>query len=312
MRAIVTGATSMLGCALMGRLLAAGHEVVAVARPGSSRISRLDALEGVEKVCCGLDSYRMLPDMINGKADVFYHLAWPATGGNAARNADSLEQLEGTRAVIEAVRAASKLGCRLFVGTGSQAEYGPRDGRSPVSPRDPVDPVQLYGIAKYAAGKFARAECNRLGMSCSWVRVFSVYGELDSSGTMISSAVRTLLEGRHPSFTPAEQPWDYLYADDAGEALRLIGERSHGDRVYCLGSGEPRPLKEFIREMGEVTAPGVELGIGDLPYPEGRRAGLWADISDVTEDTGWLPSTTFREGIARVVESARDAVMHSR
>ena len=60
------------------------------------------------------------------QADAFFHLAWAHTIG-AGRN-DMPAQIENIRYTIDAVRTAAAMGCRVFVGTGSQAEYGRVDG----------------------------------------------------------------------------------------------------------------------------------------------------------------------------------------
>ena len=74
------------------------------------------------------------------QADAFFHLAWAHTIG-AGRN-DMPAQIENIRYTIDAVRTAAAMGCRVFVGTGSQAEYGRVDGvlraDTPTNPRKRV------------------------------------------------------------------------------------------------------------------------------------------------------------------------------
>lgn len=63
------------------------------------------------------------------------------------------------------------------------------------------------------------------------------------------------------------QRWDYLYSKDAGRAYYLIGEKGRNGAVYCVGSGQARPLKEYIEEMARLTnaeAPGIRA----KPYPQ--------------------------------------------
>ena len=104
------------------------------------------------------------------------------------------------------------------------------------------------------------------------------------------------------SFTPAIQKWDYLYCDDAGRAFYLIGEKSHGRKVYCLGSGEAKELKEYIYTIHNIVNPESELGIGDIPYKGTEIMNLCADISRLNEDTDWTPMVSFDTGIIRTVK----------
>lgn len=297
MRIIVTGATSMIGSALIRSCLDHDIEkVYAVVRPNSKKIDRLPKDDRIILIYCAIDQYDSLSELIAGPCDVFFHFAWTRTG--ADRNEDLSEQSKNVLYTLSAVRAAAELGCAKFVGSGSQAEYGRLDIER-ISPDSPVNPVQPYGIAKYAAGKMAMEQAARLGISCLWVRVFSVYGINDKPTSMVSSSLSKMLRGVPARFTPAEQLWDYLYSDDAGEAFYLIGERACGRKVYCLGSGEAHPLKHYIELMRKVAGPDAEALIGALPYPESVLMHLCADISSLHADTGFSPETDFEEGIRR-------------
>lgn len=70
-----------------------------------------------------MDRYYRLPELINENCDVFYHIAWSVTGGK--RNEDILGQSKNIQYTLNALDIARKLGCKKFVGAGSQAEYGP-------------------------------------------------------------------------------------------------------------------------------------------------------------------------------------------
>lgn len=304
---VITGATSMIGISIIDAVMKYNPDcrIYAVVRENSSNNSRLLEYKNIIKIECNADNYQMLPQMIHEKCDVFYHIAWISTGPQ--RNDDMTIQCENIKYTLNALDAAYNLGVDKFIGAGSQAEYGIKDVEK-ISPNMPVEPVQAYGVAKFAAGKLARMQAKKYGMDCLWVRIFSVYGKWELKTTMIQSTVQKLQNGISPSFTPSEQMWDYLYSEDAGEAFYLLGEKAKGNKVYCLGSGKKQPLKEYISVIGRLVNPTIPLGIGDLPYPPNAVMNLCADISDLTEDTGWEPKTRFEDGIAKILEYAREDV----
>lgn len=296
-RAILTGATGMIGVHLVRELLDQGWEVTALVRPGSPHIARLEPHPHLSLIDCGLDRLDSCP--LSGRYDAFFHLGW--SGTSPALRSDPEAQAVNIGCTLAAVRLAHRLGCSVFVGAGSQAEYGPRY-ELPISPETPAAPVTAYGICKLAAGSLARLECQRLGLHCAWVRIFSVYGRYDLPTTLVSTALQKLAAGETPSFTPATHIWDYLEAGDAARALRLAAERTSGCRIYCLGSGEARPLRDYIEQLRDIAAPGAALDIGAIPYA-GQPAQLQADISALTRDTGWRPLVSFAEGIRRLVRN---------
>lgn len=296
---IVTGATSMIGSALIRACLKHGiQRIYAVVRPACGKLDRLPEDGRIIVVTCAADAYASLPEMIPEPCDVFYHIAWSLTG--AARNENLLEQAKNVQYTLEAFQAAVALGCKKFIGAGSQAEYGKLD-IDKIGPLTPVNPVQPYGIAKYAAGKMAIEAAKRAGISCLWVRIFSVYGIYEKPTAMISASLQKMLRGEKVSFTAGEQMWDYLFSEDAGEAFYLIGEKAVGQKVYCLGSGQARILWTYIQEMRDLVDPALEIGLGDLPYTDGTLMHLCADIGPLFADTGFVPMTSFADGIRQTI-----------
>lgn len=301
-KAIITGPTGSIGIALINKLISEDVEVVAVCRPGSARISRIPESDKVQIVECSLDEITNLIDMIDGGADVFYHFAWDGTFGNM-RN-DMRLQNNNVKYALDAVEVAKKLGCRKFIGAGSQAEYGRVTGV--LRPDTPAFPENGYGIAKLCAGQMTRIMCEQLGIEHVWTRILSIYGPYDGENTMIMSVISKLLKGEKPSLTPGGQMWDYLYSKDVANAFYLLGGKGKSGSVYCIGSGEARPLKEYVEILRDTIDEKLELGFGDVPYGDKQVMHLCADISNLTEDTGFRPEVGFEDGIRETIEWVRN------
>lgn len=305
--AVITGATGMIGMALTEYLLTQGMTVAACVRPGTARRDRLEELEKAGRqgrlhiVEADLEALKedstceALRDLLVS-ADAFFHLGWAGTFGAAARN-DMPLQYKNIGYTLTAAELAGKLGCKVFVGAGSQAEYGRVPEGQKLSAVTPAFPENGYGMAKLAAGQMSRILCEEMGMSHIWMRILSIYGAWDTEKTMVMSATDTLLNGGRPVFSAGEQLWDYLYVKDAARALYLAAESGRSGSIYPLGSGKARPLKEYIEEIREVVNPCAELGIGELPYAQKQVMYLCADIEELTKDTGFVPEYTFQEGI---------------
>ena len=106
-------------------------------------------------------------------------------------------------------------------------------------------------MAKLCAGQMSRVECQTLGVAHIWTRILSVYGPHDGPATMISGTIRKLLHGEKPALTAGIQQWDYLYAADAAAAFYALAVSGQDGRVYPLGSGTARPLKDYIDGRAE-------------------------------------------------------------
>ena len=145
-RAVITGATGMLGLALTRLLVLEGIEVLAVARPGSGRILNIPADERVRVVECGLENIEELPGIIGVKCDMFFHFAWAGTFGDS-RNDMELQTCNIAYSV-RAAEAAAKLGCGVFLGAGSQAEYVRNTLRPRRIPRSPKTATEWRSCAQ--------------------------------------------------------------------------------------------------------------------------------------------------------------------
>lgn len=305
-RVILTGATGVIGTALVQELLRHEIQVTAICRPQSARIPYLPEHPNLQIVECDLEHLTELPDRLTGTYDVFYHFGWDGTFGNTRNNMSG--QLANIRYTLDAVEIAAAFGCRKFIGAGSQAEYGRVEGK--LSAAVPAFPENGYGIAKLCAGQMSRILCEQKGMEHIWTRILSVYGAHDGENTMIMSTICALLDGKIPVLTKGEQQWDYLYAADAARAMYLLGEKGKSGKIYCIGSGTARRLSEYMECLRDAVDPELALGIGQKPYAENQVMYLCADISELTEDTGFVPEYTFERGIRETIEWCKEKRKH--
>lgn len=297
-RAVVTGPTGAIGTALCLELAKMGIRVYAVCRPGSHRTAAIPCYGNITVVNCDVAQLHCLSELIPDGADAFFHFAWAHTIG-PGRN-DMGAQIQNIQYTIDAVRAAAALGCKVFLGAGSQAEYGRVEGV--LTHRTPCFPENGYGMAKLCAGQMSRVEAQKLGIDHIWVRILSVYGPGDGPATMISSVARQLLAGQEPALTEGIQQWDYLYSSDAAKAFCLAAKRGVSGKVYPLGSGKALPLKVYIQQMRDAIDPALPLGFGKIPYGPLQVMQLQADISELSRDTGFAPGTEFTAGIRETIE----------
>lgn len=316
-RAVIAGATGVVGTALTERLLQEKIEVLILARKDSKRLKVIPVHPLVTVIHAGMEDYAELKNTTDRCWDVFYNLAWGGTFGEA-RN-DTEIQIKNISYMLDAVKLAKRLGCHTFVGVGSQAEYGRYEGK--LNAGIPAFPENGYGMAKLCAGQMSRLLCRELGMRHIWARILSVYGPGDGEKTMVMSALNSFFQGKAPEFTAGEQQWDYLYNKDAARALYLMGEKGIDGRVYCLGSGRVKPLRDYIvqirdavleterKSLSDVSnqetvekAEKLLSGIGKLPYTPNQVMYLCADIAQLTEDTGFEPEYSFAEGISETAE----------
>lgn len=295
---IVTGGTGVTGNALIRHLLSKETAVTAVIRPRSQRLGLLASHPLLKVVECPLKELGTLKNKLEkGRYQAFYHLGWEGSHGvsrTEGRNQMRL-QLDNAGYVLEAVELCREVECPVFIGAGSQAEYGCSHGM--VDEETECRPENGYGIAKVCAREMAWILCKKYKIRLVWARLFSVYGPCDGTRSMIDQTIVKLLKGESPDYTEAVQRWNYLYSADAAKALELLGLEGEREGIYCVANPESRPLYEYIKTIHQVVAPEKEPRFGIIPYENGRMVELAVNTDKLCGETGFKPTWSFRQGI---------------
>ena len=156
-KVVITGATGMIGVTLIEYLTKKNIEVLAIIRENSKRKENIKENNLVKIIECNLENLHEL-NLIENNYDIFYHLGWDGTFGNDRMNIE--KQQKNITYTLEAVNLAKRLGCKTFIGTGSQAEYGRVDGI--ICNNTVENPETEYGKAKLKAGIESRNLANSL------------------------------------------------------------------------------------------------------------------------------------------------------
>lgn len=296
-KAIITGANGFLGSSVAKVLAESGCRVYAVIREDKEEFNELLHDERITVVRCNMDHYRTLPEKIRDQADVFFHFAWEGSAG--PKRGDRACQIHNLTWSCDAVEAAAHMKCSRFVFAGSIMEY---EIETMMRTEQEPAPSMLYCAAKKSADYMCRTVANTLGLTYVCGLISNVYGPGERSPRLINTSIRKLLHGEHTAFSAGEQTYDFIYITDAARAFAAIGKRGRANKTYYIGSRSPRPLKEFLLELGEIAAPGVKLGLGELPFNGVSLTYREFDVDAVLSDCGVEPEVSFREGITRTVE----------
>ena len=195
------------------------------------------------------------------EADAFFHLAW---GGVNRQEIDSPEvQAKNVAGSLDCIRAAKALNCRMFMDAGSRVEYGLTDGFM----QEDIEchPVNQYGKAKWEFYQKAVPLCEELGLHYVHLRFFSVYGTGDHPWSIISTLVRELPAGNKVSLSACRHQWNFMYIDDAVEAVYELyeqlpqsadaGVKKNGlvSTIVNIASKDTRVLKDFVEEIHSIA-----------------------------------------------------------
>ncbi len=292
-KAIVTGANGFVGSHVCKELCGSGTFVYAVIKDENENIDCIKDLNNISIIYCDLDCIENLADKITDKdIDVFYHFAWVGSAG--ALRCDENIQLKNALWTAQALRTADKIGCKKFVNAGSIME---KETYTAVYTQESKPGLPyIYGAGKLIAHAICKPIANSLSIDLCWAVITNAYGVGELSPRFVNSTIRKIIAGEQLQFTAATQNYDFIYIDDVARAFEAIGEYGKANKEYTIGSGNAKPLKEFILEMQQELAPEAKPIFGDVPFT-GVNMPLEAfDTADIEADCYFKPEISFAEG----------------
>ncbi len=325
-RALVTGATGLLGSHLAERLRARGDRVRVLVRPGSST-EFLESLD-VDVIRGDLTDPAACAAAVAGARLVFHCAAKVGDWGRWQEFQSGC--IDATRTLSEAALEAR---VERFIHISSTSAYGhPADQKTPIDETAPLG-QNVWALDHYTRSK---VECERCLWSLSRERALPLtvirpswlFGERDR--TTAPRLIREFRQGRMMILGTGDNPLSAVYAGVVADAAILaaddpsaLGEAfnitSHGRitqreflNLFADALGLP-PVSRHV-PYGLAFTGGFLLELQDRLFRRARpprvtRYGAWLlgrDLQYSTEKArtrlGWQPALGYRESIMRTVQ----------
>lgn len=299
-KVLVTGANGFLGTELVKELVSRNINVIAVDKAFKNEVFKYPIVECINIEDVPFEILEM--KMKDSGIDCFIHLAWRGTSG--LLRSDYGVQLANVKLTCDYVTLCSRINCPRFVYASSinemeTYEYLQMDSILPSG-------GYIYGTGKLAAHFMGETVAKLNDIEFIPVIITNIYGAGEKSVRLINSSIRKLLKGEHCSFTAGEQTYDFIYLTDAIRSIVEVAEKGNAYTRYYIGSGNPRPLRDFLIEMRDIVSPEAELGLGDLPFNGVNIDYSQFKLKKVEEDTGYRNRVSFKDGIRLLCESIKD------
>lgn len=300
MKVIVTGANGFIGKQLINGLLNRNYKIVAL------DIRFDDSLLSNKNVTCinvldkeVLELVSLIPaDNYN----CFFHLAWAGTSGPNRANYEM--QLNNVKLACQYVELCSRIGCKRFLYASSINEMETYEYLQ----SDDIEPSggYIYGTGKLAAHLMGETVAKTNNIDFIPVIITNIYGVGEKSARMIYTSIVKLINGEYCSFTEGFQTYDFIYITDAINSIVEVSEKGKPFNRYYIGSGEPKPLREFLLAMRDIVDPKAELGLGDIPFKGIDISYNQFDLKKVEKDTGYKNEISFENGIKMTADWIRN------
>ena len=295
---LVVGGAGFIGSHLVDRLVAEGAAVDvaddlstgslaslgdarAVATRGQLRIHTLDA--GAAE----------LAELITlRRPTTIYHLA--LLPGHDAAALDQGRSFTSMLAVLDAARRAGV--AKIVVALPATAMYGHPSPRDVPVKEGPLVPRGLRGVVAKAIVDLLTVYREQWGIEFTALAVASVYGARQrSAGGVVAAALEAASRGEPARLNgDGRQTRDFLYVDDAVDALVRAGQRGSG-LVVNVGTGVQTSLRDL---WARIAPDGVGAAFGSARPDELGRFALSPIRARI--HLGWSPWTSLDDGLAEL------------
>lgn len=294
---IITGADGFIGSYTVQKFLDQGKHVLAIDMgPEPKRLKPNNNLEYQQ--CDISDTKAMLEKIEHGKYDTFIHFAWVGSAGPG--RVDYNLQMQNAINTVECMKTAKKLFCDRFVCAGTIMEYELEAAMHAQGTRPGMG--YIYAMGKLMAHSICKSVAVEIEIDLLWPMITNAYGVGELSPRLVNTSLRKIINHESLQFTAGTQNYDFVYVTDVANAFYLVAEKGKPFCEYMIGSGNARPLKEFLIEMCQACDPEVEVHFGDVPFTGTNLALSTFDIKAISENCGFKPEISFAEGTKRTME----------
>jgi dTDP-glucose 4,6-dehydratase len=306
MRICVTGAAGFLGSHLCDRLLAEGHEVIAVDNLLTGNPRNIAHLAEEKR-------FRFLRHdvthflFIDGPLDAVLHFASPAS---------PIDYLElpiqtlkvGSLGTHNALGLAMAKKARFLLASTSEVYGDPLVHPQPETywgNVNPIGPRGVYDEAKRFAEAMTMAYQRAHGVDTRIVRIFNTYGERmrPRDGRVVPALISQALAGEPMTvFGDGSQTRSFCYVSDLVDGIYRLLLSSETTPVN-IGNPAELSVMAFAREIARLTGTRSQIVLRPLPVDDPRVRQ--PDISKAHERLGWGPKVPLEEGLRRTIEYFR-------
>jgi CDP-glucose 4,6-dehydratase len=304
---LVTGASGLLGSALVRLLLEAGADVVSLVRDWvpQSELVRGRLLERT-RVVRGDVLDQPLVERVLGEyeIDTVMHLAAQTIVTVADRNpVGTLDaNIRGTWTVLEAARRSPTVQ-RIVIASSDKA-YGEQP-RLPYSEDTPLDGLHPYDVSKSCADRIAQMYAATYGLPVCITRCGNFYGPGDLNwNRIVPGTFRSAILGQRPIIrSDGELIRDYLFVDDGAAAYMdtaqaLAARQELRGQAFNFSNEEPLTVRQIVaRVLAAAGRADLEPEVRNQASHEIREQFLSAEKA--RELLGWRSRFSLDEGLRR-------------
>jgi len=301
LRVFVSGAAGFLGSHLADAFVRRNDKVVGCDNMIGGDLQNLpEGIEFEQADCCDVAAMKRLTRDV----DVVFHCAAIATEGLSVFSPALIAQhvYQNTAAVL-AASASNRV--KRFVHCSSMARYG--NGPVPFLEDQPLNPVDPYGIAKWASEMLVRNVCETNGIEYLIAVPHNIIGPKqkydDPYRNVASIMINRMLQGKQPViYGDGGQKRCFSFVQDCVTPLIKMGTLPNivGETINIGPDEEYISIMELAHTIGDL----LDFKVEPIMVPERPKEVRFATCSadKARRLLGYRTTVTLREGLTTIID----------
>jgi len=263
------------------------------------------------------DIVRLLKD---ARPDLIIHLAAVVGGIGANRENPGRFFYDNLMMGVQLMEQARLAGVAKVTAIGTVCSY-PKFAPVPFHEDDlwngyPEETNAPYGLAKKMLLVQSQAYRQQYGFNSIFLLPVNLYGPGDNVDPRTSHVIPALIKkcvDAVAAGSPEIVVWgtgsatrEFVYVEDAAEAIVLASERYDGAEPVNVGAGQEISIKDLVGLIAKLTGFKGRI-VWDATKPDGQPRRM-LDTSRATTCFGFVAKTSFEEGLRRTIESYRESI----
>lgn len=309
-KALVIGAAGFVGSYLIKHLNNdCGYEVVATKLPSET----LEELPCKVRDLNILDKESIVSMLFEVRPDYIFHLAAQSSVSVAWNNPQLTidVNIKGAVNVMDAVRELYYKPRIVVIGSGE--EYGHiREGETPIKEDNRLAPGNIYAATKACQNMIGSIYARAYDMEVILVRAFNHIGPKQSSIFVVSDFCKQVAEIEAGLKEPVlyvgnlSAKRDFTDVRDVVRAYALLAKNGHKGATYNVGRGHAYAIREILDKIISMSTAEIKVEIDQAKIRPVDVPIIEADITKLTEATGWVPEIAIEDTVREVLDYWRE------
>lgn len=308
MKVLITGASGFVGSHLIEYLQSlGGHEIFGTYRSHQPE-KKAEAVQFLKVDLQNKDE--VLTTFRNIMPEWVFHLAAQAHVGESFKNPleTITNNISGELNVLEALKDLNLQNTRVLIVSTAEVYGMVRPEDLPMHENTPHRPANPYAVSKIAQDYLAFQYSLSHNLDIIRVRPFNHIGPRQSNKFVVAQFASQIAEIEKEKREPVlrvgnmEAKRDFTDVRDIVRGYHLLMQKGEKSEVYNLGSGVSYSIDEILRILFSFSDRSIRTEPDDSLLRPIDTPEIRADITKITDKTGWKPEIPLEQTLKDTLE----------